>query len=243
MRAMAAAAVLLFCAAASHAGVLETVRHDGVLYCGAEPRAGVAEDRGDGTLGGVAVDLCRAVAAAVLGPRGQIRFRLYQSPSDFDAVRDGRDDLSFLTPIAIADQGLAPHVTLGPAVFTVGLSLLVPSDAPAQWPQALAGQPICFMIASDAQQALDASFRRWHRDFLHMAYEEEDEMADAFAARRCVAVAGEASELQRLTEDAGAKHHFRVLAPPLASFAVVAATPRGDAAWSRLAASLEQPGP
>jgi general L-amino acid transport system substrate-binding protein len=230
-----AAAVLLLSAAAAHAGVLETVRHDGVLYCGAEPRSGVAEDRGDGTLGGVAVDRCRDVAVAILGPRAKIGFRLYQSPNDFAALRDGPDELAFLTPASIAEQGLAGALVGGPTVFTVRLSLLVASAAPTRRPEDLAGHPICFMIASDAQHALDAAFRGWKLDLLHMGYEEEDEMDDAYAVRRCTAIAGEAGELAQVTTGAGVNRlDSRILPQPLASFPVTAETRAGDPAFSAM---------
>ncbi len=69
-------AFLVFGAPPSRAGVLDRVRRDAVLHCGAAARSAVAEDRGDGTIGGLAVDLCRAVAVAVAGPRARIAFRV-----------------------------------------------------------------------------------------------------------------------------------------------------------------------
>ncbi len=148
-------------------------------------------------------------------------------------MRNGRDELLFLSAADIADQDLAARVTAGPTVFTVRLSLLAPAQSAARRPRDLAGEPICFMIASDAQRALDAAFREWHREFVHMAFEEEDEMRDAYAVRRCAAMAGETTELARLTGGYGVNRlASRILPEPLATFPLIAATPAGDDAWA-----------
>ena len=220
--------------AAARAGTLDRVRRDGVLRCGAEPRSGVAEDRG-GALGGVAVDLCRAIAASAAGPRAKIAFRLYDSARAFDAVRDGGDAVFFLSPDAIADQSLAASIIAGPPVFTVRLSLLAAQDSTARSPRDLAGSAVCFMVASDAERALDAAFRGWGRDFVHMAFQEEDEMRDAYAVGHCAAMAGEEAELSRLTAPQGVDNlASRVLPQPLATFPVIVATHAGDGAWAAL---------
>jgi general L-amino acid transport system substrate-binding protein len=150
--ALATAALLLVAAAVpARAGqVLDLVRQERVLRCGAEPRPGVAAVTDDGGISGLAVDLCRAAAIAVLGPEGRIAFRLYDAARDFDFVRDGTDELAFLSGAAIAAEGLAPLTVPGPAVFIEQVALLVPQASAAHRPEDLAGGTICLMIGSAA---------------------------------------------------------------------------------------------
>ncbi len=77
--------------------ILDRVHARGAVACGASPRPGVADTDAAGKPIGLAVDLCRAVAIAVLGPDARIDFHLYESESAFDRVRRGEDDVSFLT--------------------------------------------------------------------------------------------------------------------------------------------------
>ncbi len=217
---------------AARAGRLERVRQNHILHCGAAPRSHVAEVSRSG-FSGVAVDLCRAAAVALAGPRTRIAFRLYDSDRAFDAARRGDDDLMFLSLGEIADAKLAATISPGPAVFAAELSLMVARQSTARRPQDLAGRAICFMVASDAQRALDAAFRAWRLGFIHMAFEEDVELLDAYDVQRCAAAAGEATELARMQRSPGVNRlSSRILPQPLASFPIIAATPAGDPAWS-----------
>ncbi len=217
--------------------MLDRVRSQGVVRCGAEQRPGVAAVAGDGRIAGLAVDLCRAVAIAVLGPQARVGFRLYGSSRDFDAVRDGADDLFFLTGAAIADQGLAPHVLPGPTVFIEQLAVMVPQASAARQPEDLAGATVCLMIGSDAERALDATAQRLHLSIARLGFEEDVEMLDAYNVQRCQAVVGEATALAVMRETGGVNHlASRILAPPLALAPVIAATGTTDGQWSALVA-------
>lgn len=65
----------LICAGAASASTLETVRERGELHCGiSTEQKGFAERDADGAWHGFDVDLCRAVAAAVLDDAEAVRF-------------------------------------------------------------------------------------------------------------------------------------------------------------------------
>ena len=76
--------------------VLDRVRAAQAVSCGAEERPGFAETdaEGDAPAHGLAVDLCRAVAVAVLGPTAKVNFTIIDSAKDVAAVRDGTFDSS-----------------------------------------------------------------------------------------------------------------------------------------------------
>ena len=90
-RASALACALVVAAAqgASAGHVLDRVKAEGVVRCGASARPGFAA-AGEDRITGLAVDLCRAVAVAVLGPRGRVEFRLYAAPRDWGATTTRR---------------------------------------------------------------------------------------------------------------------------------------------------------
>ncbi len=217
------------------AGALDRVRSEKILHCGAEPRPTFASALRDGSVGGLAINLCRAVADTVLGPGARIAFTFYDLSLAYDAVRAGRDELFFLSDDAVAEEGLTPYIMRGLPVFSERLALMVPRASPAMRPQDLAGETICFMIATNAERALDAAFHLWRLDFQHMAFEEDVEMLDAYNVQRCGAIAAETSELGVLRRNSGINHlASRILPDALASYPVFAATSVGDPDWSAL---------
>ncbi len=217
--------------------VLDRVRAEHTLRCGAAERPGFAAVASDGTITGLAVDLCRAVAIAVLGRAGHLDFHLYDSARAFDAVRHGADELFFLDDADITDQHLVPFVLPGPAVYYEPTALLVPLASLVQRPQDLAGATICLMIGSTGQRAVEAAFARLGISFARLGFQEDDEMLDAYNVQKCQAMAGDATYLAELSRDRGVnKLASRMLSPPLALRPVIAATSIEDGRWSALVA-------
>ena len=240
-RAIAAFALVLAAGAiagrAHAAGVLDRVRSAGMVRCGAEERPGIASMGEDGRISGLAVDLCRAVAIAVLGPGARIGFRIYDSARDFDAVRQGREDVEFLTGAAIADHTLTDRIVPGPTVFIEPIALMVPDASPAHRVEDLSGKTICLMIGSDAQRALEAAADRLGLSFARLTFEEDVEMLDAYNVQRCQAVAGETTSLATMRRASGINRlASRLLTQPLALFPIIAATGTADGKWSALVA-------
>lgn len=88
---------IVLCAGASagHAGTrLDALRQQGQLVCGVAPRdPGFSQRQPDGSFQGLEIDLCRAVAAAVLGSSTQVRFVALDTVHEF--LADPRIDLVF----------------------------------------------------------------------------------------------------------------------------------------------------
>jgi general L-amino acid transport system substrate-binding protein len=220
-------------------GVLDRVRAEGIVRCGAAERPGFASAGADGRITGLAVDLCRAVAIAVLGPQGRVGFRLYGSSRDYDAVRGGEDDLFFLSGTEIVEEKLVASILPGPTVFIEALALMVPEAAAARRLEDLSGAAVCFMIGSGAQRALEEAAEWQHVRFARLGFQEDAEMLDAYDVQRCRAVAGEATQLARMRLDGGVNHlASRLLPEPLALYPVLAATGTGDGQWAALVAWL-----
>ena len=233
-----AGALVAASAAPAWAGsVLDRVREGGIVRCGAGERPGFAWVGADGRIAGLAVDLCRAVAIAVLGPEGRVGFQLYGAARDYGAVRDGADDLFFLSGTEIVEEGLAPSVLQGPIAFIEALALMVPESSAASRLEDLAGAAICFMVGSGAQRALEAAADRQHVSFARLGFQESVEMLDAYDVRRCRAIAGEATQLAAMRREGGVNHlASRILPQSLALYPVVAASGTKDGQWAALVA-------
>jgi len=231
----AAVAACLAVTSPAHAGsVLDRVRANHVVRCGATARPGLA---GGENGAGLLSDLCRAIATAVLGPTAPVAFSLYDADVDFDAVRNGTDDVFFLDASEVTAQRLAGMVLPGPTAYIQTISVMVKDGDPARHVADLAGKPICFMLGEAAQRNLEAWFAAHDLPFVRMGYQEDGEMTDAFDSGVCRGLAAETTALAALRLGAdGRPAGGRILPETLTEFPVLAFTGTDDAQWSAIVA-------
>ncbi len=89
-----AAAITAFSPSQAEAGRLEDVKAAGILHCGVVPGVpGYAFPNKEGKMVGFDIDLCRAIAAAVLGDADKIKTTKMKLPVAFNAMKAGTVDV------------------------------------------------------------------------------------------------------------------------------------------------------
>ena len=222
---------------AAQAGpLLDRIRAEGVLHCGASIRPGLAFPGPDQVWRGLEVDICRAAAIAVLGAQARFDFHGYTlQPSSYDPVRRSEDELSFLTASEMLYAGLLADVLPGPAVYYATSGVLVKQGSPARHLADLAGVTICAEPGTGPERSLVAYFSAHGLALSFSMFQESDEMLDAFYGGRCDAIVHDTTSLAAIRLQAGHDgHDARILPEPLAATPVMATTPRGDDAWSAI---------
>lgn len=235
----------LACVAVANAqgDVLARVKSQGVVHCGSVARPGLAEpnpDRSDpfapsGEWFGLNVEICRAIAVAVLGTSGRFEFRSYDTRRDFDAVRTQEDDIFFLTGSDIVEQDLGGALLPGPSVYYETRAVLVPEISAVKRLEDLKGAKVCFVNGTSTQRSLEAYFEAKHIAFARLGFTQPDDMFAAYQAGQCDAVADETtalakSQLHRHVQAIPS----RILAQPLAAFPIMATTSAADANWAAI---------
>jgi general L-amino acid transport system substrate-binding protein len=191
----------------------------------------------DGRLGGLEVDLCRALASAVLGSPDRMEFRLYDAPADFEGLKRQREDVAFLTGSEMVEHQLTGEVLPTATIFVESHAVMVPVASPKQHVLDLAKEGVCFLIGGSAGRSLEAYFEGLEQGFLRHPYSEEGEMADAYAVQRCHAIAGESTMLAKLRFDSGVNGlRSRLLPERLSAFPILASTSTADGGWSTIVA-------
>jgi general L-amino acid transport system substrate-binding protein len=217
--------------------VVERVKARNVVRCGSVERSGLAKASGQGRWTGLNVDVCRAIATAVLGSPERIEYHEYETPKDFDAVRNQQDDVYFLTGSEIDQQQLAGKLVPGPTIFVESQEVMVASTSNAHHVSDLAGDTICFLIGSSAERSLEAYFDALHQNFFRRAFSEDGEMTDAYNVQKCHAIAGEITTLAATRLDSGRNRlSSRILPESLTTFPIMATTGTNDAQWSAIVA-------
>src|SRR4029453_2426799 len=89
------AAVAALAAAPAHAGkTLDTIKQRGVLTCGVNTGlAGFSEADSGGKWTGLDVDICRAIAAAILGDGNKVKWVPLNAQQRFTALQSGEMDI------------------------------------------------------------------------------------------------------------------------------------------------------
>jgi general L-amino acid transport system substrate-binding protein len=173
---------------------LDAIKSKGVLTCGlGDNVAGFSEHDSGKNWRGFDVDLCRAVAAAILGDPAKAAFtpldtlpRFMQSP-EIDVVLRG---LTWTF-----GREAQSSVRFGPIVLYDGQTFLVPKRLNVQTPEQLSGKLICVSTDVEFMTQLQAYFRARNLTLRTLATALRPEAEDAFFAGRCDAMAADASEL------------------------------------------------
>src|SRR5271169_4204620 len=224
-------------ATAQPASVADRVKTRGTVRCGSVERPGLAQQDGKGRWRGLEVDVCRAIAAAVLGSPDKFSYRTYETPKEFDAVRKQQDDVFFLSGMEIHEQKLADRLVPGPTIYIESHGVMVPASSPIRHVTELAGEGVCFVIGTSSERSLSAYLEKAPKPWLRRPFSEEGEMVDAYNAQNCHAVAGELTTLASYRLNGGVNRlESRILPELTTSFPLIAATGTNDGKWAMIVA-------
>ena len=238
--ACATSALLLSgCATEGGGGVqsqkLSTINSRGKLVCGVDGKLpGFSFVGPDGTYKGLDVDVCRAIAAAVLGDPNKIEYRDLNSSERFAALSSGEVDvLSRNTTSTLSrDAPGGNALSFGPTVFYDGQGVMAPVSSGIRSLKDLAGKPICVETGTTTELNLADRMRELDVPYTPLKFQTGDQTYAAYLGGRCVAVTSDRSQL------AGKRTNFpdpaaHALLPDVLSKEPLApATVNADPAWA-----------
>jgi general L-amino acid transport system substrate-binding protein len=180
---------------------------------------------------GLDVELCRAVAAAVLGDAGKVKFVPLTPQQRFDALRSETIDLlvanATLTLQRVAGLGLQfalPNYYDGQG-FAVARKLEIKSLA------SLRSSTICVVEGTTHVANLEGWFKARRLTYRPIAYASLDAMFEAFFASRCVAATQDATALASSLVSYGKSADYVVLPEVISREPLGPYVRRGDEAW------------
>ncbi|MCC7007707.1 MAG: transporter substrate-binding domain-containing protein [Acidobacteria bacterium] len=188
---------------------LEQIRARGTLGCGIEPRVpGFSSVDAAGRHHGFDIDVCRAIAAAVLGDAGKVTFVDVRTVADFRANPLVDVVARRLTWELRRERPLG--LLFGPITFHDGQSFLLATRLGVRDRQGLLPLTICVaggtVFEIQANEYL-GTFRKVIVESPH-AYAE---IAEALAAGRCQAYTGDVSDLAAIRRLLPARNDFTIL--------------------------------
>lgn len=221
-------------AASVHAGpMLDAVRQRGELRCGVSTGvAGFSATDSRGRWVGLDVDVCRAVAAAVLGSGEKVRFVPLNSQQRFAALQAGQVDLlSRNTSWTLTrDASLGLHFTA--VTYYDGQGFLVPARFGLKSARELDGAQICVQTGTTNEKNLADYARAVGIRVKPIVFEGFEAAYQAFFAGRCQAYTTDLSGLAGLRVRQAREPGAYVLLPEVISKEPLGPmVRRGDDAW------------
>ena len=172
--------------------LLDAVKARGELVCGVRgDTLGFAHPLGDGRYAGLDVDVCRAIATAVLGYATKVKFVPLPAEKRFPALKAGEVDVLVTGTTLTMSREVGQDFEF-PAVYLYdGQGFLVPRKLGKRNLKDLNGVSICVAGGTTTERNLANHFRTVKMTYKPVVMEKVEDLRAAFFAGRCDVYSGD----------------------------------------------------
>lgn len=211
--------------------MLDTVRARGQLVCGTLGTIyGFSYPDSNGVLRGLDVDSCRAVAAAVLGDAGKVRYVILPVQSRFTAVQSGEVDVLYANTTWTYSRDASLGMSFTDINYFDGQGFLVAKASGIQHAEQLGGATICLLAGGSAEQNMGDWFRSKNLKFTPVILEQPPDLANALVTGRCDAITQDTSALTSHRVKLGPEQYV-ILPEVVSTEPLGGAVAKGDDQW------------
>ncbi|WZB71240.1 amino acid ABC transporter substrate-binding protein [Achromobacter xylosoxidans] len=191
-----AAAALAMAGAAQAGPTVDAIKKRGELVCGvSQGSTGLSIADAQGRWTGLDADLCRALAAAVLGDASKTRFVPLSSQQRFPALQSGEIDVLNRNTTITSGRDAGLGIVSTGIVFYDGQGFMVPKKLGVKSAAELDGAQVCVQPGTVNEQNLVDYFKKRKLSYLLVVIENLVELEQAFYAGRCDVYLSDASTL------------------------------------------------
>ena len=190
-------AVLGLAALPAHAGkTVDAIKARGQLICGVNTGlAGFAAADSQGNWSGLDVDVCKAIAAAMLGDGSKVKYVPLNAQQRFTALQSGEIDiLSRNTTWTLTrDASLGMHFT--GTTYYDGQGFMVPAKGKIKSAKQLKGATVCVQSGTTTEKNLTDFSRANNLNIKPVVFEKQEAATGAYFSGRCQSFTTDASGL------------------------------------------------
>jgi general L-amino acid transport system substrate-binding protein len=232
-RSAAAALLALTAALPAHAGkTLDAVKSRGVLHCavsGAAP--GFSATDSQGRWQGLDVDLCKAVAAAVLGDPAKVKYVPTTSQNRFSVMQAGEADLMSRNSTYTLGRDASLGLQFAGINYYDGQGFMVPKKLNVTSARQLGGAEICVTSGSTTEKNMADYFRGLNLKFKPVVFDNAEAAIRAYAAGRCQVYTSDVSDLSGLRSKLQVPNDHAILPEVISKEPLGPLVRRGDDEW------------
>ena len=191
-----AALIATLFATAANATTLEDVRSLEFVNCGvSQGLPGFSKADRNGKWTGLDVDLCRAIAAAVLGSAEKVKFTPLTTKERFTALQSGEVDVLARNTTWTLVRDTALGLNFAGVNYYDGQGFMVRKDIGLKSAKELSGAAVCFTIGTTTELNLADFFRANKMDYRPVKFEISTAAVAAYDAGKCDAYTTDRSAL------------------------------------------------
>jgi general L-amino acid transport system substrate-binding protein len=183
-------------APASAGSRLDLVKERGQLVCGVDggiPGFSFVDE--SGTYSGLDVDVCKAVAAAVLGDAEAVEYRRLDSTERFTALAGGEVDMLSRNTTWTISRDTSVGLEFAPTTFFDGQGMMVRTDSGITDLAGFAGKAICVETGTTTELNLTDQMSKLGVDFEPVVFQDADAAYAAYDEGRCEGMTSDKSQL------------------------------------------------
>jgi general L-amino acid transport system substrate-binding protein len=224
-------------AAPAHAGkTLDAVKARGQVVCGVNTGlAGFSAADSNGKWTGLDVDVCRAVAAAVLGDGEKVKYVPLNAQARFTALQSGEIDVLSRNTTFTLTRDASLGLTQTAVTYYDGQGFMVPVKSKLKSAKQLKGQTVCVQSGTTTEKNLTDYSKANGLGIKPIVFEKLEAAEGAYFAGRCVAYTTDASGLASTRNKVAKNPADHIILPELISKEPLGPmVRRGDDEWTTI---------
>ena len=212
---------------------LDVVKRRGVLVCGVNGSLpGFSLLNAVKEWEGLDVDLCRGVAAAVLGRADKVKFVALTPQQRFEQLASGAIDVLAANSTITLQRSAGLGLEFTTPTYYDGQAFVVAKKLGINGATALASRGICTLRGTTHEDNLKAWFGERRLKATPILFDNQDGMYDAFFQGRCVAVTQDSTALAATIVRSGKAADYMMLPEIISREPLGPYVRRGDDAWA-----------
>ena len=213
---------------------LDKVKQAGTMVCGVNTGlAGFGQPDSQGRYSGFDIDICKAIAAAVLGDPDKVKYVPLTAQQRFTALQSGEVDVLSRNTTYTLQRDAELGLNFAPVVFYDGQGFMVPKKLGVKSAKELNGATICVQPGTTTELNLADYFRSNNMQFKPLVIEKLDELVSAYLSGRCDAITTDRSGLAGIRIGRTPNPDEQVILPEVISKEPLApAVRQGDDQWA-----------
>ncbi|MES2510772.1 MAG: amino acid ABC transporter substrate-binding protein [Pseudomonadota bacterium] len=206
-------------AAPAHAGkTIDAIKARGQLVCGVSSGvAGFSQADSAGKWSGIDVDVCRAIAASVLGDANKVKWVPLVSQQRFAALQSGEVDILSRNTTWTMTRDVSLGLAFTGVVYYDGQGFMVPTKSKVKSAKQLKGATVCVQSGTTTEKNLSEFSRINNLGLKPVVFEKFDAANAAYFSGRCQAYTTDASGLASIRNKEAKTPADHIVLPELIS--------------------------
>lgn len=223
---------IILCGITVIAGTLDNVKKSDVIKCGVNTGLpGFSEVGADNKWQGLDVDVCRSVAAAVLGDATKVKFIPLTAKERFTALQSGKIDILSRNTTWTATRDASLGLNFAGITYYDGQGFLVAKKLGVTSAKQLDGVSVCIQTGTTTELNLADYFKKNNIKYNPITYDTTDQVSKGFESGHCDFITSDASQLYALKTQMKNPDDFKVLPEIISKEPLGPLVRQGDDEW------------